>query len=192
MKVKGEVVLMRIHALCGSLRPGSYNAAALRTAAELCDGLGFEFGLEPALDRLPFFNAEVEATALPPVVARMRARVGAADALLIASPEYAHGTSGMLKNALEWLVGGIELAGKPVAVITATPAATGGNRAQAWLRETLTIMGTDVLDRGLEIPLVPRKVSGGRVTHAKTVAAMGELIEALSARARQVTAGVAG
>lgn len=182
---------MRILGLCGSLRTGSHNGAALRTAADLCTASGYEFELAPTLSRLPFFNADEDASALPPTVADLRARVDQADAVLIASPEYAHGTSGLLKNALEWLSGGIEFAGKPVALVTASPAATGGNRAQAWLRETLTVMGIDVLSPGLEIPLVPRKVSGGRVTDPATVAAMAELLGALADRAHRVAAVVA-
>jgi NAD(P)H-dependent FMN reductase len=180
---------MEILALCGSLRSGSLNASVLRSAADLCEP-SWKLTVEPDLGRLPFFNADVEQHALPQVVARLRARVGAVDGLLISTPEYAHGTSGMLKNALEWLVGGGETAGLPVALMSASPAITGGNRAQAWLAETLTVMGADVLESGLKIPQATRKVHDGRVTDEATLAAIKELLGrlALAAEARRAAA----
>ena len=170
---------MRILALCGSLRSGSFNAAALRSAAEFCARRAWQFDLAAGLDTLPFFNQDLEENALPEAPGRLRASVGAADGLLIATPEYAHGTSGLLKNALEWLVGGGEIARKPVALMSASPAVTGGNRAQAWLRETLTVMGADVLDQGLEIPMATLKIADGRVTDPQTLEAIGVLLETL-------------
>lgn len=176
--------------ICGSLRAGSLNAAALSSVAELCEeaGSGWEFAREPRLDRLPFFNPDVERGPLPEPVAEFRARVAAADAVLIATPEYAHGTSGVLKNALEWLVGGGELVGKPVALLSASPASTGGGRAQAWLRETLTVMSAEVLPQGLEIPLASAKASGGRIADPATLDAMRELLHTLAQSTAQAVA----
>jgi chromate reductase len=179
--------------ICGSLRAGSLNAAALSSIAALCEeaGSSCEFTREPRLDLLPFFNPDVERGPLPEPVAGFRARAAAADAVLIATPEYAHGTSGVLKNALEWLVGGGELVGKPVALISASPASTGGRRAQAWLRETLTVMDAEVLPQGLEIPLASAKAAGGLITDPATLDAMRELLDALAQATAQVAAQVA-
>jgi NAD(P)H-dependent FMN reductase len=180
--------------ICGSLRTGSLNAAALGSIADLCGeaGSGGEFERAPRLDLLPFFNPDVErGERLPEAVLAFRARVAAADAVLIATPEYAHGTSGVLKNALEWLVGGGELVGKPVALLSASPASTGGGRAQAWLRETLTVMSAEVLPRGLEIPLAPAKAGDGRITHVPTLDAMRELLDALAQATADATAATA-
>ncbi|MFD9393187.1 NADPH-dependent FMN reductase [Streptomyces sp. NPDC060000] len=170
---------MKILALCGSLRSGSLNASVLRSAVGLCEP-SWKLTVEPDPGRLPFFNADVEQYALPQVVAELRARVGAADGLLISTPEYAHGTSGVLKNALEWLVGGGETAGLPVALMSASPAVTGGDRAQAWLSETLTVMGADVLEDGLKIPQATRKVRDGRVVDEATLAGIRELLGRLA------------
>ncbi|MFG2879565.1 NADPH-dependent FMN reductase [Streptomyces sp. NPDC048337] len=170
---------MKILALCGSLRAGSLNRSALRSAAELCDP-DWEFTLEPALSRLPYFDADLEQHDLPEVVAGLRQRLGAADALLIATPEYAHGTSGVLKNALEWLVGGGEMAGKPVALMSASPAATGGSRAQAWVAETLTVMDARVLPDGLLIPQATRKITDGRITDPDTLEGLRGLLTRLA------------
>jgi NAD(P)H-dependent FMN reductase len=170
---------MKFLGLCGSLRSGSLNAAVLRTAAELTLPPR-ELHLDPGLGRLPYFNADVEETALPEIVAELRATVGAADGLLIVTPEYAHGTSGVLKNALEWLVGGGEADGKPVALASASPTATGGDRARAWLAETLTVMGAQVIPRDLRIPQAMLKITDGRVTDEPTRAALAALLDDLA------------
>jgi NAD(P)H-dependent FMN reductase len=170
---------MKILAMCGSLRSESLNAAVLRSAADLF-APPWEIFVQQDLGQLPFFNADVEQNELPPVIAEFRARLGEADGMLIASPEYAHGTSGVLKNALEWLVGGGEIAGKPVALMTASPAATGGNRAQAWLTETLTVMGGAVLPDGLMIPKATRLVADGRLTDEATLAELKDLLGRLA------------
>ncbi|MFJ4520084.1 NADPH-dependent FMN reductase [Streptomyces sp. NPDC088810] len=170
---------MKILGLCGSLRSGSLNAAVLRSAAELTLPPR-ELAVDPGLDRLPFFDADVEQTALPGVVAELRAAVGAADALLIVTPEYAHGTSGVLKNALEWLVGGGEVAAKPVALASASPAITGGDRARAWLAETLAAMDARVIPRELRIPQATLRIAGGRVTDEPTRAALAGLLDDLA------------
>jgi chromate reductase, NAD(P)H dehydrogenase (quinone) len=170
---------MKILALCGSLRSGSLNAAVLRSAAELFVP-PWDITVEPDLGRLPFFNAEVEENDCPEIVSELRGRLGASDGMLIATPEYAHGTSGVLKNALEWLVGGGEIAGKPVALMSASPAVTGGDRARAWLTETLTVMGANVLPTDLRIPLATAKVKAGRLTDEPTLEALRELLDSLA------------
>ncbi|MFJ4870082.1 NADPH-dependent FMN reductase [Streptomyces sp. NPDC088757] len=170
---------MKILGLCGSLRSGSFNASVLRTAVDLTVAPR-ELVVWPDLGRLPFFNADVEETALPDVAAELRSAVGASDGLLIVSPEYAHGTSGVLKNALEWLVGGGEIAAKPVALVSASTAITGGDNARAWLSQTLTVMGARVIPQDLRIPQVVRKVADGRLTDEPTVAALRALLDDLA------------
>ena len=83
----------------------------------------------------------------------MRASITASDALLISSPEYAHGVSGMLKNALDWLVGGAEMVGKPVALINTSPHAT---HAIAALAETLRTMTVTLVEDACVSIAVPR------------------------------------
>ncbi|UZJ30351.1 NADPH-dependent FMN reductase [Streptomyces endophytica] len=106
-------------ALSGSLRARSSNGAVLNSALTLWDG--------PAttadIGALPHFNPDLDGEdATPPAaVAALRTAVASADALLVVSPEYAHGVPGVLKNALDWLVSSGEVVHKPVAVITASP-----------------------------------------------------------------------
>src|SRR5215813_2849750 len=93
---------MNILAVAGSLRAASINAAFCRAAARLAPP-GISVELLPGLGTLPLFNPDLEPDPPRPVV-ELRARIDAADALLIASPEYAHGIPGVMKNALDWLV----------------------------------------------------------------------------------------
>ena len=135
----------RIIALSGSLRAASTNAALLREiAAGAPDGISVEIF---PLGGLPLFNPDYEQF-LPASVTRFRAEVGQADAMIIASPEYAHGVSGVLKNALDWLVGSDGFAGKPVLILNAAPRA---RHAIAALREILATMSAQIVDELPEI-----------------------------------------
>ena len=126
---------MRIRAISGSLRAASSNTSLLR-AVQILVPPNIEIVLEEGLGGLPHFNPDLE-EAMPATVVDFRARIGAADALLISTPEYAHGVPGVLKNALDWLVSGPEFVGKPVALLNASPRST---YAQASLIETMTVM----------------------------------------------------
>jgi NAD(P)H-dependent FMN reductase len=132
---------MRILGVCGSLRTGSTNLLALRAAGELLPA-GVTLRYDAALlARLPPFNPDLdlEGGAPPPEVASFRAQLRAADAVLLSSPEYAHGVPGALKNALDWLVSSGELVEKPTAVVVA--GAGGGLHARDDLRRTLGVIG---------------------------------------------------
>ena len=139
---------LQILAFCGSLRRISMNAALLRAAARLAPaGMTLEIC---ALGELPLFNPDLEAD-LPAAVRRLHADLDASAALLIASPEYAHGVSGVLKNALDWLVSYEGFVGKRVAIFNASPASV---HAHAALREILTTMSASIVDSAcLALPL---------------------------------------
>jgi chromate reductase, NAD(P)H dehydrogenase (quinone) len=101
-----------------------------------------DFTFRAALDSLPFFNPDIEEAGPPPSVEGWRAEIRDHAALVVCSPEYAHGVPGVLKNALDWLVGGVEMTDKPVAVIqTSLPSTV----AHASLLETLGVMGARVV-----------------------------------------------
>jgi NAD(P)H-dependent FMN reductase len=170
--------------LCGSLRTGSLNRAVARTLGELPDAPGTVVHYE-GLGLLPFFNPDEELAGPPAGVLELRRLVAAADGVVVVSPEYAHGTSGVLKNGLEWTVGGGEFTDKPTVVVTASPAVTGGARAQAWLRETLAVMGARVLDESMVIPTAGLKITDGRVTDPGTLAGLRAALEALAKAAAE-------
>lgn len=130
----------RICAVSGSLREGSTNSAMLGRAALLAEP-HLEVSLWQGLADVPAFNPD-RSEDPPEPVTEFRRLVAAADGLLIASPEYAHGVAGALKNALDWLVGSGELTDKPVALLNASPRAT---IAHAELAETLRTMGARIV-----------------------------------------------
>lgn len=134
------MTVIRIVALSGSLRAASTNTALLRAVAASAP-VGVSVEIVP-LDDIPLFNPDLD-DRLPGVVVDFRARVGEADGLIIASPEYAHGVSGVLKNALDWLVGSESFAGKPVQILNAAPRAFHG---VASLREILATMSARLVD----------------------------------------------
>ena len=133
--------LVHIFAISGSLRRGSLNSMLLRAVKQLAPS-GINVDLYRGLGALPLFNPDLEALSAPPEVAELRSRIVSSHAVLIASPEYAHGVSGVLKNALDWMVGNDSFVGKPVGVLNASPRAS---IAQAALLETLTTMSARVI-----------------------------------------------
>ncbi len=128
----------RIVAFAGSLRRRSFNRALVAAAVELAPA---GMTVEPIeIGELPFYNGDVEAEGDPPAVAAFKALLRDADGLLIATPEHNNGIPGVLTNAIEWasrLPGRSPLAGKPVAVMGASPSQVGTARAQLHLRQLL-------------------------------------------------------
>ena len=139
---------MKILAFCGSLREHSRTLALLQ-ATEFLAEEGMEFSIFGGLGKLPLFNPDDERCA-PAAVQDLWRCVSWSDAVIIASPEYAHGVTGTIKNALDWLVGYMPFSGKPVSIFNPSHRA---EHADAALRETLTTMDARLI-RGacLRIP----------------------------------------
>ncbi len=141
---------MHVLALSGSLRAASINSAFCRVAAQLARP-PLRVTVHPALGALPLFNPDLE-HAPPSAVRDFRSAVASADALLIASPEYAHGISGVLKNALDWLVSDEGVIGKPIAQVNTSPRA---HHAYDALREVLKTMSTTRIESAsIALPLL--------------------------------------
>jgi chromate reductase len=134
---------MRLLAISGSLRRASTNTTALEALARLAPE-GVKALVYRDLAKLPPFNPDddIEGKRKPEPVETLRALVDASDALVIATPEYAHGVPGALKNALDWLVASETFAGKPVVLINVSPRAF---HAQASLREILATMAARLI-----------------------------------------------
>jgi NAD(P)H-dependent FMN reductase len=141
---------MRIVAISGSLRARSSNDAILRALAEVAAPAGVVVARWERVGELPHFNPDLdgEGATPPPVVAELRATLRAAGAVVLCTPEYAHGVPGALKNLLDWLVSDGALVDKPVAVVAGAPSR--GEFAYAQLTETLRTMHWRVVD-GLRI-----------------------------------------
>jgi chromate reductase len=132
--------------IAGSLRQGSYNRGLIRAAAEVAPAGTSVVSYD--LAEIPMFNADIEAGGYPPAVADFKRAIAAADALLIATPEYNHCVPGVLKNAIDWASRPARqsaLTGKPVAIMGASTSPGGTARAQAHLRDGLAYTNGFVL-----------------------------------------------
>ncbi len=133
--------------ICGSLRRGSYNMAALRTA----------IALKPAdmrvtvadISQIPLYNEDVRAQGFPPPVETLRRQIKEADALLFACPEYNYSMTGVLKNAIDWASRPPDqpFAGKPCAILGAAAGMAGSARAQYDLRRSCVFLDMHPLNK---------------------------------------------
>ena len=180
--------MSRLHilAISGSLRARSSNTELLRAAALLAPpSLNVTF--YDGIGELPHFNPDLDAEAavLPPSVQLMRAAIAEADALLISSPEYAHGVPGSLKNALDWLVSGPEMPDKPVGLLNASARSV---HAHASLAETLRTMSTALVPEAVVVvPLDGRRLDASGIAAEPDLArlirlALDALVTAAQAR----------
>jgi chromate reductase len=138
---------MNVLGICGSLRQGSYNAMALRAAQKLApQGMKIEFA---DITGIPFYNDDVRLAGEPAAVAELKAKVRAADALLLVSPEYNFSVSGVLKNTLDWMSRPPEppFENKVVAIMGASGGPLGTARGQYDLRKILVYMNTFTVNK---------------------------------------------
>lgn len=138
---------LNILGISGSLRAKSYNHYALLAAAQAMPE-GMQLQVADYSD-IPLFNQDVLAAGVPASVEKLRARIAAADAVLIASPEYNFSVSGVLKNAIDWLSRTMPqpFKDKPVAILSATMGPLGGARSQYDLRKIVTGLDAIVLPK---------------------------------------------
>lgn len=171
---------MPVLAFCGSLRADSLNLALLRLAERLAPEMQF-LGAELIPD-LPLFNPDRDGDA-PPVVRHFRGLARAAQAFVIASPEYVHAPSGVTKNALDWLSGCGALDGKPTLLMSASPGHTGGVQGLVALFPTLQSLGAVLIDPVSISRASSRLDSAGNVldpaVYQRVELAMDELREAI-------------
>jgi chromate reductase, NAD(P)H dehydrogenase (quinone) len=182
--------MLRVLGISGSLRRDSHNKKLLRAAGALLPA-GVELVLFDGLRELPPYDADLDVEPADPAVARLREAITAADAVLIATPEFNGSLPGVLKNALDWASRPFpdsSLRGKPVAVLGASAGLFGAVWAQADVRKVLGVIGADVI--GGELPIGQADSAfapDGRLVDADQGRALGalldSLVETLSARA---------
>ncbi len=179
---------IKVLGFAGSLRKGSYNKALLRTALEeLPEDMELEvFDLEG----IPPYDQDLDDD-MPDRVKEFKRKVRAADAILIATPEYNYSVPGVLKNAIDWASrppGDNSWDDKPVAVMSASIGMLAGARAQYHLRQTFVYINMHALNRPeVMVPNVADKVdANGKVTDAKTRQKVKELLVALAAWTRRL------
>lgn len=133
---------IQVAAIVGSLRQQSMNRALMRTAMLLAPE--HMHIAEVEIDRLPFFNEDLEREGDPPPVAAMKAQLARADAVVFFTPEYCYSIPGVLKNAIDWASRPERrsvLKGRPVGMLGASIGRSGTMRAQLHLRQVLVQLG---------------------------------------------------
>jgi chromate reductase len=157
--------------MVGSLRKGSINRILFNAAVELAPAglLITEFA---RLGELPLYNADLDGEVKPEPVRALLDALGAADALLVVSPEYNYSIPGVLKNALDWASrGGVAspLRGKPVAIMGGNAGFMGTTRMQYHLRQSLVFTDNPVLVQPeVAIPKLPERIADGRLSDEGT------------------------
>jgi chromate reductase len=181
--------MVRVLAINGSLRQGSYNAALIRAAAQLLPA-GSELVEWTGLGDIPPYSEDDEA-ATPLAVGALRRALASADAVLISTPEYNSSVPGVLKNALDWAsrpYPANALRGRPVAVVGASTGMFGAVFAQGDLRKVLGTIGAAVVDRELPVPHAHERFDADgrltdRVLRAELAAILRELVAGVPRRA---------
>lgn len=171
----------KILAVSGSTRQTSTNLNLLHIIALLYKN-EIELTIFESIATLPQFNPD-DTDAVIPEVTRLREHIRHADAVLICTPEYAHGVPGALKNAIDWTVSSNEFSYKPTALITAS---TDGRFGHAALLETLrTIEAGNIDNLELLIPFAKTKIGNDTIKDELTLAAikklMGNLLQTIDA-----------
>ena len=177
---------MKVLAISGSLRAASLNTMLLRAVVRLAPS-DIQVSLYSGLGSLPLFNPDIEATD-PLPVADLRSHIIGADALVIASPEYAHGVPGVIKNALDWMVGNESFINKPVALLNASPRAT---HAQAALREIIITMSALIIDSAcITVPILGSNLTEDDVVHHPEIS--GKLVTSLRSLQAEIAVNSGG
>jgi chromate reductase len=172
---------MRILGIAGSLRRDSHNRRLLRAAGELLPP-GAALEEWDGLAAVPAFDEDLETTP-PEPVAEFLEDIRAADAILIATPEYNASVPGALKNALDWASRPFPdnvLRDKPVAVIGASTGLFGAVWAQAEVRKALKASGAHVLEDELPVGMADGAFDDdGSLAEPELTARLGDLLASL-------------
>jgi chromate reductase len=173
--------VLKILGFAGSLRKASYNKALLRAAVELAPK---DVEIEVFdLDGIPPFNQDFERQ-LPEKVKEFKAKIKAADAVLIATPEYNYSIPGVLKNAIDWAsrpYSDSAFDGKPVAIMGASIGMLGTARAQYHLRQCFVFLNMYPLNKPeVMVAYAPQKFDeNGRLTDEETRKYVAMLLQSL-------------
>ncbi|CAN5366240.1 NADPH-dependent FMN reductase [soil metagenome] len=170
--------VINILAVSGSLKSASANTNTLRAISKMVPQ-NVIVNIFEGLDKLPHFNPE--STNDIDSLNNYRQQLRLADGVIFSTPEYAFGVPGVLKNALDWIVSSGELNEKPVAVISASPLYTGGDKALASLLLTLTALSTN-MDTGssLSIASIKNKINeAGEITDSETTRELKIVLDSL-------------
>jgi NAD(P)H-dependent FMN reductase len=171
---------MKILGISGSLRESSSNTTLLKIIRSLPKP-DVEFELYDGLGRLPFFSPERDDADVSEEVREFRSRLKRSDGIILSTPEYAFGMPGVLKNALDWTVSSGEFDRKPVAVLSASPTALGGDKAHAALLLVLSALSAKVVEKAsFPIPMIYKRISkSGEIVDPAIVGRMSGVLSEL-------------
>ncbi|CAN5171034.1 NAD(P)H-dependent FMN reductase [soil metagenome] len=180
---------LNVLAICGSLRRGSFNRGLLEAAAELAPD-EMHMSIYPDIGDIPPYNFDVERAGVPQSVEAFKAAIADADSLLIATPEYNYGTTGVLKNAIDWASrppGKSPLQRKPIGLVGASGGRGGTIRAQLHLRQVFIFTESYVMLRPEVLVQTAREKfdESGRLTDEQTRGFLRKHLEALLQWARK-------
>lgn len=170
---------IKIFAISGSLRASSSNTSILRAIASMVTE-NISITIYEGLDNLPYFSPERDTPDAHPAVADLRKQIQESDAVIICTPEYAFGVPGALKNALDWTVSSGDFSKKPLALISASPLASGADKAHAALMLTFKALDAVITDKTkLIIPVIYKKLEADNITDPKNRQQLIDLLESL-------------
>jgi chromate reductase len=179
---------MKVLAISGSLRRDSHNTALLRAAAELLPP-PVELEIFDGLKAVEPYDEDDDTGAGPGGARHLREAIEAADAILIATPEYNSSIPGQLKNAIDWASRPLRdnaLWGKPVAVVGASTGMFGAVWAQAEVRKTTAASGARIVDKDLPVGHADEAFTDdGRLADPELRERYVEIIDELVALAEQ-------
>ena len=177
--------MTKVLAISGSTRKGSRNTGVLFAFASLAPK-EVQVEVYDQLDLLPHFSPEKDGENSPQSVIEWRAKIQAADALIICTPEYAFGVPGVLKNSLDWIVSTGEINHKPTAAISASPLYGGGDKALASLLLTLGALDVVIIpETTLSIPAVNQKINpDGEILDEETRNTLDQVLKKLLTRVK--------
>ncbi len=179
----------------GSLREGSFSRELLEAgyildaAYDVCPK---DVTLEvfDGIEEFPAYSQDLEEH-MPDVIKEFKRKIKAADAILIATPEYNYSIPGYLKNAIDWATrpyGDNSFNDKPGAIVSASPGRFGGIKAQYALRQTCVFLNLHLLNKPeVAVTSVHEKIKNGKLTDEKTVEKMQELMQELCAWTRRIS-----
>ncbi|MDD9725855.1 NAD(P)H-dependent oxidoreductase [Roseovarius sp. SK2] len=156
--------------ISGSLRKGSHSTSVADTLQDLVPE-GVTVTRHDIAD-IPLYNEDIkDGDTAPQPVRDLAEKLAAADAIIVVSPEYNRGTSGVLKNTIDWMSKepNAPFSGKPTLIITQSPGATAGLTAHYDLRQVLSVINANV-QAGFEIAIggSAGKIEDGKLTDGNT------------------------
>ena len=166
---------IKVVAFCGSLRKASFNRMALHAFIERLPA-----GTSAQIIEIdwPLYNADIQAQGFPDKVQAAQKAMIEADGLVLVTPEYNYGPSGVLKNAIDWLsrMTPQPFAAKPIAMFGASGGVLGTARAQYQLRQIMVFLdGRPVNKPEVMIGAAQTRFADGKLTDEATGKLLGEL-----------------